>query len=113
MFRHDEMGQIKASHITQLADGAGLTIFISRSKTDIYRKGNVAHLANSTEFYNPVQILKGYLEMCKIDIGQDKYIFTLLSFQSNVLLQIGLYKSIMHIENENECINSEKIALSD
>ena len=37
LFRHDEMAQMKACHISELPEGKSLSIFIPRPKTDVFR----------------------------------------------------------------------------
>lgn len=80
LFRHDEMVQIKASHIEELPNNKGFSIFIPRSKTDIFREGNKAYLSNTHNSYSPVTILSNFMSRSSIRIGQDVYLFTALSY---------------------------------
>ena len=57
LLRHDEMAQIKACHISELSDGKGISIFIPRSKTDIFKDGSTAVISNTLDKYSPVVIL--------------------------------------------------------
>ena len=82
LFRHDEMSQIKASHIHILPESKGLKIFIPRSKTDVFRDGTFTYVPSSVDPYLPTNILRRYMFACNIEIGQDAFIFTALSFQS-------------------------------
>ncbi len=85
LFRHAEMAQIKASHIQVLPAENGLSIFIPHSKTDIFRDGNTTFLADTQDKYSPVKILKRFMAKCNIEIGQDAYLFTALSYHSSTL----------------------------
>lgn len=81
LFRHDEMAQLKASHISELPDGNGLSIFIPRSKTDIFREGSTTFISDTpANNYSPVSILKSYLAKCNTKIGEDVFVFTALSY---------------------------------
>ena len=92
MFRHDEMAQLKANHLTLLPDDKGLSIFIPRSKTDVFREGSTAYISNSFNKYSPVSLLQRYISGCDITIGQDSFIFTPLSYFSST----KSYKPILH-----------------
>ena len=86
MFRHDELAQLKASHLTLLPHDKGLSIFIPRSKPDIFREGSTAYLVNSHDKYSPFSLLSRYMYKCGINIGQDAFIFTPLSYLSSTNL---------------------------
>ena len=83
LLRHDEMAQIKACHFSELSDGTGISIFIPRSKTNIFRDGSTAVISNTLDKYSPVVILQRYMSECGIRIGQDVFIFTPLSLFSS------------------------------
>ena len=82
LFRHDEMTQLKASHISELPEGNGLSIFVPRSKTDIFRDGSTTVISDFSENYSPVSILKLYLSKCNTKIGEDVFVFTALSYRA-------------------------------
>jgi site-specific recombinase XerD len=92
LFRHDEMAQLKACHITELENQAGLRIFIPRSKTDIFRDGNTTFLSCTQNTYCPVTMLRRYMHQCDIQCGEDVYVFTALSFHSST----KSYKPVKH-----------------
>ena len=52
-----------------------MLIFIEKSKTDIYRKGNWLHLAKRNSKLCPLDLTKRYLILAGIDKQSDKYIF--------------------------------------
>ena len=83
LFRHEEMSKLKACHLTELKDGKGMSIFIPQSKTDIFRDGSYAYISSTESRMSPISILKSYLSKCNIQIGQDAFIFTALSFHSS------------------------------
>ncbi|XP_038066816.1 uncharacterized protein LOC119736878 isoform X1 [Patiria miniata] len=82
LFRHNEIAEIKANHITPLPDAQGIKIVIPKSKTDIFREGNVAFLPTSQSFYSPYVILTRFMKQLGISIGDDQFIFTPLTFCS-------------------------------
>ena len=80
LFRHTEMAELKASHFTPLPDKSGFSIFVPKSKTDIFRDGSTVILADSTGDFSPVSILLKFLSMSGISIGQDLFLFTPITF---------------------------------
>ena len=92
LFRHDEMAQLKTSHIKQLPDNKGLEIYIPRSKTDVFREGSTTFILDTKEHYSPVNVLHRYMSKCNLLFGQDKFLFTALSYRSTT----KSYKPISH-----------------
>lgn len=84
LFRHDEMVQIKASHIEELPNNKGFSIFIPRSKTDIFSEGNKAYLSDTHTSYSPVAILRNFMSRSSVTIGQDVHLFTALSYHPSI-----------------------------
>ena len=74
---------MKCNHITNLPNGKGFKIFIPKSKTDIFRQGNVTFIPSSQDSYSPFCILSRFLRSSGISIGDDKFIFTPLTFCSS------------------------------
>ena len=54
-------------------------IFIEKSKTDCYRKGNHILISKLESNICPVKILTRYLELANIDLSSDVYIFRSLT----------------------------------
>ena len=52
-----------------------MSIFIEKSKTDIYRKGHWLHLAKLNSNLCPLDLTKRYFVLAEIDNQCDKYIF--------------------------------------
>ena len=52
-----------------------MSIFIVKSKTDIYRKGHWLHLAKRNSKLYPLDLTKRYFVLARIDKQCDKYIF--------------------------------------
>ena len=82
LFRHNEMSGLKANHISVLPNKQGLRIFIPKSKTDVFREGNFGYVYDTSDLYSPVNILKAFLDKLGISFGDDKFIFTPLTFCS-------------------------------
>ena len=80
LFRHNEIADLKANHIFALPDNQGLRIFIPKSKTDVFRDGDFGYIADTQDSYSPVKILKKFLDRLGISIGEDKFVFTPLTF---------------------------------
>ena len=83
LLRHNEIAEMKCNHITNLPNGKGFKIFIPKSKTDIFRQGNVTFIPSSQDSYSPFCILSRFLRSSGISIGDDKFIFTPLTFCSS------------------------------
>lgn len=83
LFRHDEMAQIKANHLELLPNDLGLSIFIPRSKTDCFRDGDKTYLSTTGKDYCPVRILQRYMAEANIEIGDDSYLFSPLSYHAS------------------------------
>ena len=78
------MAQLKACHISELPDDKGLSIFIPRSKTDIFREGSVTYISDTHNCYSPVVILKQFMSRCGIELGQNVFIFTALTYHPSI-----------------------------
>ena len=52
-----------------------MSIFIEKSKTDIYRKGHWLHFAKRNSKLYPLDLKKRYFVLAQIDKQCDKYIF--------------------------------------
>ncbi len=82
LLRHNEIAEIKANHITKLSNEQGFKIVIPKSKTDVFREGDVAFLSDPRGNYSPAAVLTRYMDRSGVQIGEDKFIFTPLSFCS-------------------------------
>lgn len=82
LFRHNEIAEIKANHLSILPDEQCLRIFIPKSKTDIFREGNVPYIPVSQDRHSPYSVLIKFMCKADISIGEDKFIFTPLTFCS-------------------------------
>ena len=80
--RYSEIANIKASNISFF--DSHVEILIERSKTDVYRQGNIVVLATLDSQLCPVTMLKKYLKAAKILMGSDQYIFRSLSFRKSI-----------------------------
>lgn len=76
--RFNELCNIKAKHIS-FCDGY-IDIFVERSKTDCYRKGNHIFISKLESPQCPVALLSNYLHVANIDMKSDMYIFRSISF---------------------------------
>ncbi len=76
LFRHNEIAGMKANHLSELANKKGISIFIPKSKTDVFKDGSTAFLCDTLDTYSPVAILRRFFEAAGINLGQDKYLFT-------------------------------------
>ena len=76
--RYNELCNIKAKHI-KIYDHY-VDIFVEKSKTDCYRKGNHVIISRLDSLQCPVKILSSYLREAQIDLASDMYIFRPLSF---------------------------------
>ena len=52
-----------------------LKLFISQSKTDIYRRGRWCYIARTSTETCPVQCLEYYIERCRFSFGAEEFIF--------------------------------------
>ena len=60
-----------------------MTIFIEKSKTDIYRNGNWIYIARGDSELCPVAALKRYLNMAKINENSEEFIFRSITSYRN------------------------------
>ena len=65
-FRFDELCNIVSKHIEFHSDY--ISIFVPRSKTDVYREGNFVFISASKSKYCPVGVLQRYLDLSGIDL---------------------------------------------
>lgn len=83
------VGFLRFSEVSALKKGniaffeTHMTMFIERSKTDVYRDGNKLYIAKTGSDLCPVSILQFYLEKAKI-ISDDEYIFRQMSYLKSV-----------------------------
>ena len=52
-----------------------MSIFIEKSKTDVYREGYWMHLSKLQQALCPIKLLKRYIEDAKVKESEDKFIF--------------------------------------
>lgn len=71
--RVSELLNIRRNDIT--FDLTFITIFIPKSKTDIYRDGNSVVIARTNTDLCPVKNLELYLTLAKIPVGSEQFIF--------------------------------------
>ena len=84
--RYDELCNIKAKHITFYE--THVDIFIHKSKTDCYRNGKNVVISKLDSLFCPVDVLKRYLNMAKVQLCSNMYIFRSVTFlkKSNSLI---------------------------
>ena len=71
--RFDELSHLKYSDF--ILHNTHMSIFIEKSKTDIYRKGHWLHYAKLKSNWHPLDLTKRYFVLAGIDNQCDKYIF--------------------------------------
>ena len=71
--RFSEVINIKRSDI--ILHKTHISIFIEKSKTDIYREGHWLHLAKLQSVLCPLKLLQKYIEMGNIDKLSEKFLF--------------------------------------
>ena len=76
--RYDELCNIKAKHITFY--DTHVDIFIHKSKTDCYRNGKSVVISKLDSLFCPVDVLKRYLNMAKVQLNSNMYIFRSVTF---------------------------------
>ena len=72
--RFGELSNLKRSDF--ILHNTHMSIFIKKSKTDIYRKGHWLHLAKLNSNLCPLDLTKRYFVLAGIDEQCDKYIFS-------------------------------------
>ena len=55
-----------------------MTIFIPRSKTDVYREGNIVYINGVDNKYCPVNLVKKYMKAASISLDSNLPLFRLL-----------------------------------
>ena len=76
-FRFSELSNMLCKHIVFLEDH--IKIFVSHSKTDVYREGNFVYIAKTLSKYGPVSILLRYMHEAKLTPTSDLPLFSPLS----------------------------------
>ena len=71
--RFSDLSNLKRSDF--ILHNTQMSIFIEKSKTDIYRKGHWLHLAKLNSNLCPLDLTKRYFALAGIDKQCDKYIF--------------------------------------
>ena len=103
--RFDEFSSILAKHLDFQRDH--MAILIPRSKTDIYREGNIVYIKRIKGRYCPVELTKRYLDKAGIEPKSELPIFRRISFhrksKSYSLCKIGLSYSRC-LELFKECL---------
>ena len=79
--RYSEASNIRRSEID--FQPSYMTIFIEKSKTDIYRNGNWIYIARGDSELCPVATLKRYLNMAKINENSEEFIFRSITSYRN------------------------------
>jgi integrase len=98
--RYNELCNIKAKHI-KMYDHY-VDIFVEKSKTDCYRKGNHVIISRLDSLQCPVKILSSYLREALIELASDMYIFRPISFlahltRSELLPSLGVHRPSVNI----------------
>ena len=89
-FRFSEVANLRRSDVT--FNLTHMTIFIERSKTDIYRDGNYSFIAKTHSALCPVETLQRYFVMAGICDESEVYLFRSVSFlksQNRYVLRIN------------------------
>ena len=74
--RYNELCNILPSHLNFY--DLYMTIFIPRSKTDVYREGNSVYINGSASKYCPVNLVKKYMKAACISFDSNLPLFNLL-----------------------------------
>ena len=64
----------------RFCDEKYVELFIAKSKTDIYRNGNVVVLAKTGHITCPFSLLSRYVQIANIDLSSDLKFFRTLHF---------------------------------
>ena len=64
----------------RFCDGKYVELFIAKSKTDIYRNGNVVVLAKTGDVTCPFSLLSRYVQVANIDLSFTLKFFRTLHF---------------------------------
>lgn len=76
--RFDEFSNILVKHLDFQTNY--MSIFITRSKTDIYREGNIVYIKRTFNKYCPVDLTNRYIIKAGIDPKSDLPLFSRLTF---------------------------------
>lgn len=75
--RFNELSNIRPVDLTFEKDC--LKILINKSKTDIYRKGNILYIARTTSKYCPVMLLERYIKVAQLSLSSILPLFRSIS----------------------------------
>lgn len=76
--RYDEFSNVLVKHL--VFHDRHMTIFIPKSKTDIYREGNIVYIGRSHTEYCPVELTLRYMLEGNIQQGSDLPLFRSLNY---------------------------------
>jgi hypothetical protein len=76
--RYSELANIEMNNIAFFH--THVKIYIEKSKTDIYRRGNSVVIASTNTVFCPVVWLKRYFDFANLQFNSDSYIFRVPSF---------------------------------
>jgi integrase len=79
-FRYDELVHLRMSDINFHESGSHVEIRVEKSKTDIYRQGNIVVIARTGTRLCPVCYLEQYLAAVGLTYKSDEFIFRAVSF---------------------------------
>ena len=77
LLRYDELSHISCNHLTKLPNG--YKILIPKSKTDKFRNGKHVFLSHSHEAFSTYHMLERYLNLSRLEPGQNHFLFCPLS----------------------------------
>ena len=77
--RFNELAFLRCCDV-RLCDGRYVKLFIAKSKTDIYRNGNVVVLAKTGHITCPFSLLSRYVQVANIDVSSNLKFFRTLHF---------------------------------
>ena len=68
--RFNELAFLRCCDV-RFCDGIYVELFIAKSKTDIYRNGNVVMLAKTDHITYPFSLLSRYVQVANIDLSSN------------------------------------------
>lgn len=77
--RFNELAFLRCCDV-KFCDGKYVELFIAKSKTDIYRNGNVVVLAKTGHITCPFSLLSRYVQVARIDLSSNLKFFRTLHF---------------------------------
>ena len=96
---HDEFSHLALNHFTENENG--YRILIPKSKTDKYRNGSHVLLKKCSDSVSPYMLLKKYISMAKLKIGENHFLFFPLKkvgtkfVNQNKILSYGTFQDIV------------------